>query len=163
RELVPPCAWGRSISCALPSRVFAVQRATRGTCSVRRRLAGSCRDWRCMLSWGQTTGPARGSVSPWRSRRPRPASWYLRAEAVRHAGDGVADLFACTRQVRRGQKPSNPHLVLGQQPLADPGRPPTRCHTLWAYSHVPPYPEGGWEKHRQRFADQVEQRVEGLP
>ena len=92
---------------------------------------------------------------PWLSMEAREA-------AVVHAGDSVADLLAFTRQVRSGQIPSNPYLVIGQQSLLDPGRAPAGCHTLWAYSHVPSYPEGGWEKHRQRFADRIEQRIEGL-
>ncbi len=92
---------------------------------------------------------------PWLSAEAREA-------AVVHAGDSVADLLAFTRQVRSGQIPSNPYLVIGQQSLLDPGRAPAGCHTLWAYSHVPSYPEGGWEKRRQRFADRIEHRIEGL-
>jgi len=85
-----------------------------------------------------------------------------RESAVVHAGDSVADLIAFTRQVRSGQLPSNPFLVIGQQSLADPSRAPAGCHTLWAYSRVPSYPEGGWQKHREAFADSIEERIEGL-
>jgi phytoene dehydrogenase-like protein len=92
---------------------------------------------------------------PWSSTEPREA-------AVAHAGDSVADLLTFTRQVRAGQIPLNPYLVIGQQSLLDPSRAPAGCHTLWAYSHVPSYPEGGWEKHREPFADRIERRIEGL-
>jgi phytoene dehydrogenase-like protein len=95
-----------------------------------------------------------GSV-PWLSAEAREA-------AVVHAGDSLADLLEFTQQVRRGQLPANPYLVIGQQSLLDPSRAPAGCHTLWAYSHVPSYPEGGWENHREHFADRVEQRIEKL-
>src|SRR5205823_5441906 len=99
----------------------------------------------------------------WALAGPVPwSSMEARESAVVHAGDSVADLLAFTRQVRSGQIPSHPYLVIGQQSLLDPSRAPAGGHTLWAYSHVPSYPEGGWEKHRERFADRIEQRIEGL-
>jgi phytoene dehydrogenase-like protein len=94
-----------------------------------------------------------------------PIPWLseeARESAVLHAGDSLADLAAFTRQVRDGQLPDNPYLVIGQQSLADPGRAPPGCHTLWAYTHVPSTVEGGWEKHREAFADRIERRLEGL-
>jgi phytoene dehydrogenase-like protein len=33
---------------------------------------------------------------------------------------------------------------------------------LWAYSHVPSTIEGGWQRHRDSFADRIERRLEGL-
>jgi phytoene dehydrogenase-like protein len=92
---------------------------------------------------------------PWRSIETREA-------AVVHAGDSVGDLLAFTQEVRAGKIPSNPYLVIGQQSLVDPSRAPAGGQTLWAYSHVPSYPEGGWERHREAFADRIEQRIEGL-
>jgi phytoene dehydrogenase-like protein len=94
-----------------------------------------------------------------------PVPWLsieAREAAVVHAGDSVDDLLTFTRQVRAGELPSNPYLVIGQQSLLDPSRAPAGAHTLWAYSHVPSYLEGGWEKHHERFADRIEQRIEGL-
>jgi phytoene dehydrogenase-like protein len=82
--------------------------------------------------------------------------------AVIHAGDSVADLIAFTRQVRAGQLPDNPYLVIGQQSLADPSRAHPGGQTLWAYSHVPSQMEGGWPNHRETMADRIEQRIEGL-
>jgi phytoene dehydrogenase-like protein len=94
-----------------------------------------------------------------------PVPWLseeARESAVIHAGDSLADLAAFTRQVRSGQLPDNPYLVIGQQSLVDPGRAPAGGHTLWAYTHVPSTTEGGWPKHREAFADCIERRLEGL-
>ncbi|HWG41852.1 MAG TPA: NAD(P)/FAD-dependent oxidoreductase [Gemmataceae bacterium] len=85
-----------------------------------------------------------------------------RESAVVHAGDSLADLTAFTRQVRAGQLPDNPYLVIGQQSLVDPGRAPPGGHTLWAYSHAPSFVEGGWDRHKEAFADRIERRLEGL-
>jgi phytoene dehydrogenase-like protein len=94
-----------------------------------------------------------------------PVPWSApeaRESAVVHAGDSVDDLIAFTRQVRAGQLPSNPYLVIGQQSLADPSRAPAGGHTLWAYSHVPSIVEGGWTRYREVFADRIEERIERL-
>jgi phytoene dehydrogenase-like protein len=94
-----------------------------------------------------------------------PVPWTVaeaRASAVVHAGDSVADLISFTRQVRAGQLPDNPYLVIGQQSLVDPSRAPTGGHTLWAYSRVPNEMPGGWAQHREAFADRIERRIEGL-
>ena len=94
-----------------------------------------------------------------------PVPWLsaeARESAVVHAGDSLADLTAFTRQVRRGQLPDNPYLVIGQQSLIDAERAPSGGHTLWAYSHVPSAIDGGWQRHREAFADRIERRLEGL-
>jgi len=94
-----------------------------------------------------------------------PVPWLsdeARESAVIHAGDSLADLTAFTRQVRAGQLPDHPYLVIGQQSLADPGRAPPGGHTLWAYTHVPSRMEGGWEQHKEAFADRIERRLEEL-
>jgi phytoene dehydrogenase-like protein len=99
----------------------------------------------------------------WALSGPVPwASPEARESAVVHAGDSLADLTAFTRQVRAGELPLNPYLVIGQQSLADPGRAPAGGHTLWAYSRVPPSVSGGWERHREEFADLIDHRIEGL-
>lgn len=94
-----------------------------------------------------------------------PVPWAVsaaRRAAVVHAGDDLDDLSRFTAQVRRGELPDNPYLVVGQQSLADPTRAPEGHHTLWAYSRVPSRPEGGWARHAEAFADRVEARLEGL-
>ncbi len=94
-----------------------------------------------------------------------PVPWAVpeaRESAVVHVGDSIADLQRFTEQVRRGELPDNPYLVVGQQSLADPTRAPAGQHTLWAYSRVPSNPAGGWRAHAEAFADRVDARLEGL-
>lgn len=92
-----------------------------------------------------------------------PVPWLhadCRAGAVVHAGDSIDDLVRFTRQVRRGEIPDNPYLVIGQQSLLDPSRAPQGCQALWAYSRVPSGAD--WAAESERFADVMEQRIEGL-
>jgi phytoene dehydrogenase-like protein len=94
-----------------------------------------------------------------------PVPWSAleaRQSAVVHAGDSIADLVDFARQVRAGELPANPYLVIGQQSLLDPSRAPVNGHTLWAYSHVPTTMAGGWVQHREAFADRIERRIEAL-
>lgn len=94
-----------------------------------------------------------------------PVPWAVpeaRRSAVVHAGDSLADLERFTDQVRRGELPDNPYLVVGQQSLFDPTRAPAGRQTLWAYSRVPSQPPGGWSQHAEAFADRVDARIEGL-
>ncbi|MCC6648209.1 MAG: NAD(P)/FAD-dependent oxidoreductase [Polyangiaceae bacterium] len=85
-----------------------------------------------------------------------------REAAVVHAGESVDDLARFAREVRAGLLPNNPYLVLGQASVADPSRAPAGCHTLYAYTHAPSELDGGWPAARERFADAIERRVEGL-
>ena len=85
-----------------------------------------------------------------------------RRAAVVHPGESVDDLSRFVREVRAGELPRNPYLVVGQQSLADPSRAPAGKHTLWAYSRVPTTFAGKWDAHRETFADAVEMRIEGL-
>ena len=99
---------------------------------------------------------ALGGPVPWTSPDAREA-------AVVHAGDSIDDLRRFTAEARGGALPSNPYLVIGQQSLSDPSRAPAGQHTLWAYSRVPSRPPGGsWPDARERFADAIEHRIEGL-
>ena len=92
---------------------------------------------------------------PWRSAEAREA-------AVVHAGDSVADLVTFTNEVRTGQLPTKPYLVIGQQSLVDPSRAPAGGQTLWAYSRVPNTLPGGWGPQREAFADRIEGWIEQL-
>jgi phytoene dehydrogenase-like protein len=99
----------------------------------------------------------------WALSGPVPwTSTEARESAVIHAGDSLDDLTSFTAEVRGGNLPSNPYLVVGQQSLIDPTRAPAGCQTLWAYSRVPPQLPGGWAKNREAFADRIETRLEGL-
>jgi phytoene dehydrogenase-like protein len=94
-----------------------------------------------------------------------PVPWTVpeaRRAGVVHVGDSLDDLVRFTEQVRRGELPDNPYLVIGQQSLADPTRAPPGRHTLWGYSRVPPRVPGGWAAHAEAFADRVDDRLEGL-
>jgi phytoene dehydrogenase-like protein len=82
--------------------------------------------------------------------------------AVVHAGDSLDDLQRFADEVRRGAIPRRPYLVIGQQSLADPSRAPQGGHTLWTYSRVPARVPGGWQSARERFADDIEARIEEL-
>lgn len=95
----------------------------------------------------------------------KPVPWSCepaRRSAVVHAGDSLDDLSRFTAQVRRGELPDNPYLVIGQQSLCDERRAPAGQHTLWAYSRVPPQPSGGWAAHAEAFADRIDARIEAL-
>jgi phytoene dehydrogenase-like protein len=99
----------------------------------------------------------------WALAGPVPwAAAEAREAVVVHAGDSIADLRAFTHQVRAGELPDNPYLVVGQQSLVDPSRAPPGRHTLWAYSRVPSELADGWDRHREAFADRIERRLEGL-
>jgi phytoene dehydrogenase-like protein len=91
--------------------------------------------------------------------------WQVEAasqSAVVHAGESLDDLARFTSEVRAGRLPEQPYLVIGQQALADPSRAPPGKQTLYTYTHVPSIVEGGWANGRERFADAIEQRIEGL-
>lgn len=119
-------------------------------------LAESMRNFRHGFGTFKVDWALDGPV-PWRSEEAAQA-------AVVHAGDSLDDLARFTAEVRSGALPSNPYLVIGQQSVADPTRAPEGCHTLWAYSRVPSTTglPGGWRAARERFADTIEARIEGL-
>ena len=92
-----------------------------------------------------------------------PVPWHnedCRSAAVVHAGDSLDDLQRFAEQVRRGELPDNPYLVIGQQSIADETRAPDGCHTLWCYSRAPSSRD--WASERELFADRIEARIEGL-
>jgi phytoene dehydrogenase-like protein len=85
-----------------------------------------------------------------------------RESAVVHAGDSVDDLSRFTSEVRAGKLPARPYLVIGQQSLMDASRAPPGHSTLYCYTHVPSQVQGGWEAHRESFADVITDRIEEL-
>ncbi len=80
--------------------------------------------------------------------------------AVVHLGDSLADLDRFAAQVRAGELPTNPYLVIGQQSLADSSRAPNGHHTLWAYTRVPVRVDGSWTDAGERLADRIDERIE---
>lgn len=110
------------------------------------------------FDWGFGTFKVDWALSgpvPWRDETCTRA-------AVVHAGEDLDDLARFTKQVRARELPDRPYLVIGQQSLMDPTRAPSGSHTLYAYSRVPGDLPGGWEAARQRFADRIDDRIEGL-
>jgi phytoene dehydrogenase-like protein len=94
-----------------------------------------------------------------------PVPWNVevaRQSAVVHAGESLDDLSRFVDEIRAGRLPEQPYLVLGQHTLIDPTRAPAGRHTLYGYSRVPANVEGGWAEGRERFADRIEARIEGL-
>ncbi|HEY3499668.1 MAG TPA: NAD(P)/FAD-dependent oxidoreductase, partial [Polyangiaceae bacterium] len=94
-----------------------------------------------------------------------PVPWSVEAarkSAVVHAGESLDDLTSFANEVRGGALPERPYLVVGQHTLVDPSRAPAGKHTLYCYSRVPPVVRGGWTSAAERFADRVEERIEGL-
>jgi phytoene dehydrogenase-like protein len=71
--------------------------------------------------------------------------------------DGLADI---SNDLACGRAPRNPFLLLGQMTTVDPTRSPAGTESAWAYTHVPR--DQQWNHDRlQRFADRVEQVIEG--
>jgi len=94
-----------------------------------------------------------------------PVPWAVeqaRESAVVHVGESVDDLARFTHEVRSGQIPERPYLVVGQQSVIDASRAPTDRHTLYCYSRVPSLSAHGWDVERESFADRVEARIEQL-
>jgi phytoene dehydrogenase-like protein len=95
----------------------------------------------------------------------RPVPWTLpqaRMSAVVHAGESLDDLSRFVREIRAGRIPERPYLVIGQQSLIDRTRAPQNGQTLYVYSRVPSDVPGGWDAARERFADAIVARIEGL-
>jgi phytoene dehydrogenase-like protein len=99
-----------------------------------------------------------------------PVPWQAepaRRSSVVHVGDSVEDLARFTAQVRDGELPDRPYLVVGQHTLVDPSRAPEGHHTLYLYTHAPSAPgpvryPGGWREWRERMADRMIARIEEL-
>lgn len=85
-----------------------------------------------------------------------------RESAVVHVSESLQDLARFTRELRNGQIPNHPYLVVGQQSLLDSRRAPPGQHTLYCYTHVPSVVARGWAEEREAFADQICERIEGL-
>ncbi len=94
-----------------------------------------------------------------------PVPWTVpeaRLSAVVHAGESLDDLSRFVREIRAGKLPEQPYLVIGQQSLIDRTRAPPSAQTLYVYSRVPSDLPGGWDAARERFADSIVNRIEGL-
>jgi phytoene dehydrogenase-like protein len=93
-----------------------------------------------------------------------PVPWLAedaRDAAVVHlSGNHIADMRAFTNEIRHGELPHTPYLLVGQHTRADPSRAPEGKHTLYVYTHVPSKPAAGWAASREAFGDRVADWIE---
>jgi phytoene dehydrogenase-like protein len=54
-----------------------------------------------------------------------------------HLGGTLDEIVRSEAQVARGELPSQPFVLIGQQDLADPSRAAGDLRPVWAYAHVP--------------------------
>ena len=73
-----------------------------------------------------------------------------------HIGGELSELTAAAQAGARGEMPTRPALVVGQQSLHDPTRAPAGEHTLYVYAHVPPV----YEQSDEQVAALVERQLE---
>ncbi len=88
-----------------------------------------------------------------------PVPWdaaEAREAAVVHVGGELHELTAAAQAGARGEVPSRPALVVGQQSLYDSSRAPAGQHTLYVYAHMPPR----YSEEDERIADLIEQQLE---
>lgn len=69
-----------------------------------------------------------------------PIPWAAHAcmqAATVHVGGTMEEIAASEKQVRNGQHPERPFVLVAQPTLVDPSRAPAGKHVAWAYCHVP--------------------------
>lgn len=76
-----------------------------------------------------------------------------------HLGGTFDQIALSERQVRQGQPPENPFVLLAQQSLFDATRAPEGKHTVWAYCHVP---NGSTFDMTERVEAQIERFAPGF-
>ena len=89
---------------------------------------------------------------PWKSAD------CLRA-ATAHVGGSFAEIAGAEDEVRRGQHPENPFVLLVQPSLFDSTRAPVGKHIVWAYCHVP---NGSTFDMSERIEAQIERFAPGF-
>jgi phytoene dehydrogenase-like protein len=92
-------------------------------------LPGRLRRWRYGLGTLKLDY-ALGAPVPWSSVEARSAG-------VVHVGGPLAEIAGSLDQAIKGEFPSRPALVVGQQSLFDSSRAPEGQHTLYVYARVP--------------------------
>jgi len=113
------------------------------------RILGRLRSWRYGPGVFKVDYALSGPV-PWSAPEAREA-------AVVHVGGELADLTRAAQQTVRGAVPDAPNMVVGQHTLMDPSRAPAGGHTLYVYTHVPPW---GREAPDDEVVDRMERRLE---
>jgi phytoene dehydrogenase-like protein len=90
---------------------------------------------------------------------------------VVHVSGDLSTMARSAFQIGRGELPTDPLLIVGQQSVADPTRASEGNHTLWIECHVPSHPTrdaagiasttGAWDASTaEAFADRVLERIE---
>jgi phytoene dehydrogenase-like protein len=87
-----------------------------------------------------------------------------------HLAESVDELSRWQQQVRSGEIPTRPFLLVGQMATADPARAPQGGEAVWAYTHVPQETHadgadagirGVWDHDdAERMADRMQRRIE---
>jgi phytoene dehydrogenase-like protein len=85
-----------------------------------------------------------------------------RRAAVVHVGGALSELTAAAQAGARGELPTRPALVVGQQSLHDSTRAPAGSHTLYVYAHVPPSYSESDEHVAGLIEDQIERFAPGF-
>ncbi|HEU5036683.1 MAG TPA: NAD(P)/FAD-dependent oxidoreductase [Nocardioides sp.] len=114
--------------------------------------------WKYGLAAYKLDLAVRGGV-PWTAEACR------RAGTVHVAGT-LEDIGHAEAQAARGEMPSRPFVLVGQQYLADPGRSAGDVHPVWAYAHVPHAYAGDATglvlDQLERFAPGLRERIVGM-
>jgi phytoene dehydrogenase-like protein len=115
---------------------------------------------RQLRRWRYGTGAfkldyALSAAVPWVAEEARRA-------AVVHVGGALSELTAAAQAGARGELPTRPALVVGQQSLHDSTRAPAGSHTLYVYAHVPPSYSESDEHVAGLIEDQIERFAPGF-
>ena len=95
---------------------------------------------------------ALSAAIPWK------ATSCLRAATV-HLGGSFEEIAASEQEVRTGQHPDRPFVLLVQPSLFDTSRAPAGKHTAWAYCHVP---NGSKLNMLEKLENQIERFAPGF-
>ncbi|MGB8594050.1 MAG: NAD(P)/FAD-dependent oxidoreductase [Candidatus Sulfotelmatobacter sp.] len=95
---------------------------------------------------------ALSAAIPWK------ATSCLRAATV-HLGGSFEEIAASEQEVRAGQHPDRPFVLLVQPSLFDTSRAPAGKHTAWAYCHVP---NGSKLNMLEKLENQIERFAPGF-
>lgn len=115
---------------------------------------------RRLQRWRSGTAPfkldyALSAPVPWAAEEARTA-------AVVHVAGALEELSAAAQAASRGELPTRPALVVGQQSLLDPTRAPAGAHTLYVYGHVPSQLDASDEQVSELIEAQLERFAPGF-
>jgi len=100
---------------------------------------------------------------PWNPAPPAPPGTV-------HVADSLEDLATSQLQIKNGEVPARPFLLMGQMTTTDATRSPAGTESVWAYTHVPHEVRcdaggggiaGRWDaSDNERIADRIQARIE---